>query len=114
MTKRLIKWIALTVLVVGLTSFLVGQQAIPDKKMLAAQVGARSDVGRYQVVLNPNVRADTFLIDTATGRTWVQTAVTDVEDEPTVWMYRERIDDAADFVAWGARQKFKKSESETK
>ena len=29
------------------------------------------DLGRYQIVMNPNVRADTFLLDTETGKTWV-------------------------------------------
>jgi hypothetical protein len=111
MTKGIIKWLALAILVVGLTSFLLGQQVASDRKPLIPQAAtsSKSDVGRYQIVVSPGVRADTFLLDTATGKTWVQTAITDVEDEPTVWLYRERLDDAADLAVWSARQKFKKS-----
>jgi hypothetical protein len=36
---------------------------------------SRSDLfsqqpGRYQIVMNPQIRADTFLLDTATGKIW--------------------------------------------
>lgn len=27
-------------------------------------------VGRYQIYMNPNIRADQYLLDTKTGRTW--------------------------------------------
>jgi hypothetical protein len=110
MTRRATQWLALAILVVGLTSFLMGQQTAPDRKPQSPQsaTNSKSDVGRYQIVVSPGVRADTFLLDTATGKTWVQTAITDVEDEPTVWLYRERLDDAADFTAWAMRQKLKK------
>lgn len=111
MTKTAIKWLALAILVVGLASFLMGQQTASDRKLSAPQgtTNLKSDVGRYQIIVSPGVRADTFLLDTATGKTWVQTTITDVEDEPTLWLYRERIDGAADFATWSARQQIKKS-----
>jgi hypothetical protein len=36
----------------------------------AATGTASVGVQRYQIVFNPNVRADTFLLDTQTGRVW--------------------------------------------
>src|SRR5580704_5879518 len=48
--------------------------------------------GRYQIVFNPNMRADTFLLDTATGKVWRMTQITDLKTEPDVWMYVWRID----------------------
>ena len=35
--------------------------------------------GRYQIFFSPNVRADTFLVDTSTGRIW---RMTRIQDEP--------------------------------
>lgn len=31
---------------------------------------SKSDTGRYQIYMNPIVRADQILLDTKTGRTW--------------------------------------------
>ena len=31
---------------------------------------AKNDIGRYQIYMNPIVRADQLLLDTKTGRTW--------------------------------------------
>ena len=39
--------------------------------------------GRYQLVLNPNVRADVFLLDTQTGKIWTPVEITNVKDERT-------------------------------
>jgi hypothetical protein len=48
--------------------------------------------GRYQIVFNPNMRADTFLLDTATGRVWQFVQISDLKTQPMVWMYRWRVD----------------------
>jgi hypothetical protein len=59
--------------------------------------------GRYQLVLNPNVRADVFLLDTQTGKIWTPVEITNVKDErtkagsPTVWMYQEKVDNKAEW-----------------
>lgn len=47
---------------------------------------------RYQIVFSPNVRADTFLIDTQKGKVWRETTITDVEGQPTIWKPMEIID----------------------
>lgn len=60
--------------------------------------------GRYQIIISPGLREDTFLLDTQTGKTWVQTRVTDVKDQPLIWIYRDKVDDAADFLQWFKRQ----------
>ncbi len=41
--------------------------------------------GRYAIVFSPNVRADTFLLDTKTGNVWQQVKYTDLDGEPMVW-----------------------------
>jgi hypothetical protein len=65
--------------------------------------------GRYQIVMNPQVRADTFLLDTTTGRMWMPTKYSDYEGEPVVWEVQTKIDSFAEFVAWSKTQKLKKS-----
>jgi hypothetical protein len=99
------KWIvilaALAFPTVGVTSFLMGQAAPTAIKQTTS---GTSQVGRYQIVLNPNVRADTILLDTQTGNTWIQTEITDAKGKPTVWMYRERVDNHNQFVDWTNRQ----------
>jgi len=69
-------------------------------------------VGRYQIVFNPNVRADTFLLDTQTGKTWVQTQVSDAKDKPTIWLYRERVDNEQELLDWSKRQTSKDGSKE--
>jgi hypothetical protein len=42
------------------------------------------------------MRADTYLLDTATGETWRMTQFTDLKGNPTVWDKVGRIDNDAD------------------
>lgn len=58
-----------------------------------AQPSAPVQSARFQIFFNPNVRADTFLVDTQTGKVWQLTQFTDVKGEPTVWNRMDRIDD---------------------
>lgn len=55
---------------------------------------------RYQLFVNPNVRADTFLLDTATGRIWLRTTYTDIVGDPDVWVVQQRIDSDEELAAW--------------
>ncbi len=48
---------------------------------------------RFQIIINTNARADTFLIDTQTGKVWQRNKFTDIDGEPTVWRLMDRIDD---------------------
>jgi hypothetical protein len=59
---------------------------------------SRSDLfsqqpGRYQIVISPQIAKSTFLVDTANGRVWQLTTITDVNDSPSVWLFMPRIDD---------------------
>lgn len=47
--------------------------------------------GRFQIVINPSMRTDTFLLDTLTGKVWKQSAITDADNE-VVWLYMDKID----------------------
>lgn len=59
--------------------------------------------GRYQLVVNPEVRADTFLLDTETGRMWRRVSYTNLIGEPSVWELFDRVDSYEELQAWGAR-----------
>jgi hypothetical protein len=66
---------------------------------------SRSDLfsqqpGRYQIVFNPSIRADLFLIDTATGRVWQRTSFPSLNGEPDAWLMMNRLDDAKDRAAF--------------
>ena len=59
-----------------------------------------STCGRFQIFFNPNVRADTFLVDTQTGKVWRMTTYTDIIGEPTIWQFMERIDTKEQLNKW--------------
>lgn len=60
--------------------------------------------GRFQIVINPNVRADTFLVDTATGKIWQRATFTDLQGSPDAWVAQPRLDNASELATWGERQ----------
>jgi hypothetical protein len=63
--------------------------------------------GRFQIVINPEVRADTFLLDTQTGRMWRPAQYKELEGEPVVFVPFDKVDNAAELSAWLARRKSK-------
>jgi hypothetical protein len=60
--------------------------------------------GRYQIVFSPHVRADTFLLDSQTGRIWMQVKMTAFENDPIAWELQDRIEDAESYRAWASHQ----------
>ncbi|HUO89898.1 MAG TPA: hypothetical protein VMU08_12040 [Rhizomicrobium sp.] len=60
------------------------------------------EVGRYQIVFSPHARADTYLLDTETGRVWVMTQFTDLKGKPTAWNLTDRLDNFADMDVFAA------------
>jgi hypothetical protein len=81
----------------------------------AAAQEPRSDLfsqqpGRYQIVINPQVRADTFLLDTATGRVWQLVKFTDIN--ATAWQIMKRLDSELDLVKLIGEQGIKTKEPE--
>jgi len=65
-----------------------------------ATVASATGAGRFQIVVSSHVRADTFLMDTSTGRTWRPARYTDLKEEPTVWRLETRVDSEKDFQTW--------------
>jgi hypothetical protein len=55
---------------------------------------------RYQLFVNPNVRADTFMIDTWTGKVWVHATFTDIMGDPDVWVAQDRVDNDVQMADW--------------
>jgi hypothetical protein len=96
LNKRIVIFTALAFLTVGVTGFLMGQAA-----PTAVKQASTSQVGRFQIVFNPNMRADTFLLDTETGQTWVQSEITtEAVGKRTIWVFRERVDSWQGFSDW--------------
>ncbi len=60
--------------------------------------------GRYQMFFSPHARADVYLVDTKTGKVWTNVQYTDVQGQPTVWKYQERIDSEKDYMRWRREQ----------
>lgn len=75
---------------------------------ISLSASAESPAGRYQIVINPHVRADTFLLDTVTGKVWIRTQYMDITNEPNVWRFEERIDDPHQFIQFIQKYGFKK------
>lgn len=72
--------------------------------ILLGAVGQNQTVApnaRYQIVINTEVRADTFLLDTQTGKIWKPISYTDVPGTPTVWKYQDRVDNYDQLMQWG-------------
>jgi hypothetical protein len=68
--------------------------------------------GRYQLFVNPNVRADTLLLDTQTGKIWRMQTALSFEGDPTIWLPEERIDTLAEYDSWAARHTLKAGKSD--
>lgn len=51
-----------------------------------------ASLGRYQIVMSPIARVDTFLLDTVTGRSWQLTQYSDLPGKPMVWQSMDRFD----------------------
>lgn len=108
--KRFLTLVCVVVVTAVVTALLTGMVAPgraqtnvkPSAPMQAALPAGPA--GRYQIVINPNIRADTILLDTQTGQTWTQTQISDVEGEPTVWMFRDRLDNDLAFINWAGRR----------
>ena len=58
--------------------------------------------GRYQIVFSPFARADTFLLDSETGRIWQLSKYVDRQGEPVVWEPMTRLDSVDDFLRFNA------------
>lgn len=82
-----------------IAGLLIGAAAVigVDRLTNAGEVTAQQGgvAGRYQIVINPEVRADTFLLDTATGRTWKPVVFSSLEGDPVAWVYEDKLDDDA-------------------
>ena len=61
-----------------------------------------SATGRYQIFFSPSgARADTFLVDTSTGRTWrIAYRSVGTTIEPSAWVIQDRLDSPEELKAW--------------
>jgi hypothetical protein len=77
-----------TLALIVVTALLVMGQAASSKKLGSPGKQEILDPtlaqGRYQIIVNPSARADTFLLDTQTGQTRVHTAITNYEGDPEI------------------------------
>lgn len=63
--------------------------------------------GRFVITFSPFARADTFLLDTQTGKVWQLTRFTDIQGDPLVFKNLDRIDSEAQFDVWLRSQRLK-------
>lgn len=92
---RYLEIIAL-LLVLGMTGCDNTTKEPPATPLIAPSVPTTpisTGVGRFQLVINPQMRADTFLIDTQKGRVWQLTQFDDLPNKPTAWEEMDIIDD---------------------
>jgi hypothetical protein len=68
--------------------------------------------GRYQLVQNPQFRADQFVLDTCLGRVWQLVTYTDIDKK--VWQSIPRVDSEQELVLWQLQETIKsKGDSES-
>lgn len=93
------KWIALSLL------FALALVVVARLAAQTAQSSAKPTIGseRFRIVMRDGVRADTFLLDTETGRIWSRIQYTNVKGAPDVWVFEERLDNDTQREAWGSK-----------
>lgn len=95
MTRRTGGLIAVSLLIVAGS---VGR-AFAESPQPKPQVSSGGN-GRYQIVINTSIRADTFLLDTQTGRVWQLTQYSFLKGNPTAWAYMDRLDNDEQMARW--------------
>jgi hypothetical protein len=83
----------------------IDERVLKDKQITMTMPSSE----RYRIVMRDGVRADTFLLDTQTGHIWSRVKITDVEGQPDIWRFEERVDDPVDFRNWLQSQPAKKN-----
>lgn len=98
MKRKTVRTLMVGVMLVSLGMLLQYSPAVFAKTPLPPRESAVGGAaGRYQIVMNPNVRADTFLLDTATGVVWTLVKYTDLKGQPQVWDVMIRLDSLKEF-----------------
>src|ERR1035441_9454474 len=69
-------------------------------KKLPIKTDVSPSAPRYQLFVNPEIRRDTLLLDTVTGKIWRMTEMSGPLNQPTVWKYEDRIDNNEQEIAW--------------
>jgi hypothetical protein len=95
------KWIALSLLFV-LALFITAKLAAQSAQS-ASRTTSNPD-GRFRIIMRDGVRADTFLLDTETGKVWARVAFTNVKGTPDVWVYEDRLDNESQRETWERHQ----------
>jgi hypothetical protein len=78
---------------------------------VSAQPTPGREFGRYQIFFSPHVRADTFLVDTQTGKVWQVVKYSDLEGDPNIWVPMDRVDNDAQLGQWMRGQTRKREPS---
>ena len=99
--------LAFLLLVLGIAYAQNPRPASPQATQSNVQAAA-SAAGRYQIVFSPLSRADTFLVDTQTGKIWQRTSFPFLVGEPEAWIYQTRLDNEREQAVWELGQTHKK------
>lgn len=68
------------------------------------QISTPLQSARYQIVINPSMRRDTFLLDTQTGKVWKPAEYVDMVGNPEVWEPMDRPENQEQLYRWVASQ----------
>ena len=86
---------------IGLASSILGQSQVAKPATVSAPiVPSPASLGRYQIVFGPHARADTFLIDTQTGKIWTRTVFTFLQGEPQAWLPEPHLENEKEEQEW--------------
>jgi hypothetical protein len=74
------------------TMLLAGCDGLNSSSSTDPRAKPAAPVGRFMIVHSPHVRADTMLLDTVTGDTWVAVQGGNEKESSSVWEKMESID----------------------
>jgi len=103
LNRRTLLFLFLCMLILVISIY--GQNQQRDKKL---PVQLETSAGRFQIIMNPEIRMDRFLLDTQTGRVWELAREVELQDEPRIWVVLPRIDNDQQMREWLATQHNKK------
>lgn len=82
----------------------------PPKSDLLKPDVSKLTPGRFQIIMHPNIRADQYLLDTATGQVWQLIKFTSLQGEPEAWRFMARLDNQAELMNFFMSRPNKKPE----
>jgi hypothetical protein len=99
---RIMKRALFALLIAGATPVPVFAQSTPAPRNTVNDFwpSGQNGEGRFRIFFSPHARADTYLLDTQTGKVWQLTQFTGLNGEPTAWVPMSRLENSEDQAAF--------------